>query len=187
MTLSYQPPITKAKLLPIVKEIVYWENEKGTESHCLARIFEEEGQQIVMLSEIRSNVVGRPRHPGIFYDFATPGNVLAQKYPEKFNSPNDRILWIAHSGNFSDFETMYHGVEQGFDIDRFYQVEMHYVDGKFSKAAGRMHQLKWEEKSEVLGHIDIENIYEICKEIGWEEINPYGDKGYTILRRKSNP
>jgi hypothetical protein len=177
MTLSYQTPATRAKLLPVVKEIVYWENEKGTESHCLARIFEEEDQQIVVLSEIRSNVVGRPRHPGIFFSYAEPVNVLVQKYPEKFNSPNANILWIAHSGNFSDFETMYHGFDQGFDIDEFYRVPMQFIEGKFEDLDD-MHQLEWEEKREVLGHIDIEDIYKICQEIGWTRINPYGEKGY---------
>ena len=66
MTLSYQPPATRAKLLPVVKEIIFWENKKGTESHCLARIFEEENQRIAIdrkSTRLNSSHVSQSRMP----------------------------------------------------------------------------------------------------------------------------
>jgi hypothetical protein len=155
------------KISPAITTIVYWANEEDTESHCLARLYPDGEKLVVMLSEIRSNVVDDPKHPGIDSGFVAVVNVLYEQYPEKFNVLPENILWVSHFGSFSHYDSL----RQGYNgPDSFYCESLRLHEGKFEDF-GDIKLLEWWDMEPILGHIEIENIYDVLRSIGWTKHN----------------
>jgi len=148
-----------------VKAIVHWKNKEGTQSHCLARIYKSPEQMIVLASEIRSNFRDHYWHPGIGLRFADIANALFDCFPDFFHAVEpDQILWISHYGSFSHYDSV--------STENFTRNHLRFQGGKFENDSLSDHQrLSNKEAQVLLGHLEIENIYDVLREIGWQKHN----------------
>jgi len=146
----------------IIKTIVHWKNHRGCESHCLARIYLQHEPVLVLLSEIRSNFRDNYKNPGISSGFGRAANSLLNCFPETFGSDPDQMLWIAHYGQFSNYDAV--------GPDSFYQILLRLTEGKFEdRRDGKL--LNQAATKTILGNLKIENIYDVLREIDWTRHN----------------
>jgi hypothetical protein len=146
----------------IIKAIVQWENRLNRESHCLARLYFQHKPVIVLLSEIRSNFRDDYKNPGISSDFGKVANALVKCFPEIFSAEPEQILWVAHYGQFSNYDAV--------GPDSFYQIPLRFNEEKFEDIY-REKLLTQAEIETTLGSLEIENIYDVLREIGWTRHN----------------
>jgi hypothetical protein len=141
-----------------ITEIVYWVNDKGAKSHCLARLYQDRSELIVILSEIKSNVADDRHNPGISSGFAHAANALYKKYPDKFSNSPESILWVSHYGSFSNYEI--------YDfLDEFNRESLCFNEKGGFHVCGDEQSLDGEEFEEKLGHIKIEDVRNVLKKI----------------------
>lgn len=97
--------------------ILHWLHQRGGEAHCLARLYKLSSQQvIVVLSSIRTN----PLHQGLTLDMSGAANAL-QPTIEKLGLPPASVTWIAHHGQFSNYDAL--------DQETFSLVTLKWDDG----------------------------------------------------------
>lgn len=146
----------------IIKMIVSWDNSKGSESHCLARIYLQPERVIILATEVRSNFRDHYHHPGISSGFSEFANTLYRCIPELLDVAPENILWIAHYGQFSHYDAL--------GPDTFRQMQLRFHDGKFEAMRNSV-RLTDEEVAATLGNLELENVYSVLREIGWTRHN----------------
>jgi hypothetical protein len=145
------------RIPPVVKEIIYWTNKKETDSHCLARLYRDGSKLIVVLSEVKSNIIDNSC-PGISSEFVSAANSVYKKFPRKFKSvPSENILWVSHYGSFSRHES--------YDTQDYFDRESLRLKGGVFERWGNESRLKGDEFKSELGNIEIMDTCKIITEL----------------------
>jgi hypothetical protein len=148
------------KVNAAVKTILHWVNEENTDSHCLARIFLDNGAVTVIISELRCHSCHGLSHSYISSEMVAIAKKLYEQFPkEMFMSP-DKIIWIKHYGQFSTFDWQ--------PSEEFYEKFLISNNGDIEKietpTSNRFTEEDIKNKS---GNLDIKDVNDDLKEIGW--------------------
>ncbi len=84
-----------------VKTILHWQHKNG-DAHCLARITLPDSSRtpVAVISELRTNPMGR----SMTLDFANVATRFIYFLNPIAELDNSKVIWVAHYGNFSDYE-----------------------------------------------------------------------------------
>jgi hypothetical protein len=157
MQLTQLPTSKSPKLKAAVKTMVIWQNEKKSESHCLARVYIEGDSAKVIFSDIRSNTREDWHNPGVSSEVGKAASQLFETVLRGMGIPLEKIIWIEHYGEFTRFDAV--GPE-----------DFHYafLDSDFKDIGRASHnRITDEQVDSILGNLDIEDIYDVLCEIGW--------------------
>lgn len=161
---SNQLLVDKApKVKAAVKAIVHWVNRQGNKTHCLVRIFKQDSGITVIASEIRSKVSEEYEHRRVCHEIPSIADQLYQEFPNEMAFSVDKVIWIEHYGDFSNFWGM-----ENDDTERFHQTYLKYEGGKIDEIKEDPYKIFTSEQvEERLGYLDIKNVYDDLDEIGW--------------------
>jgi hypothetical protein len=178
---SNQLLVDKApKIQAAVKMIVHWVNRQGNKTHCLVRIFKQDSAITVIASEIRSKVPEEYEHRGIGHEIPAIADQLYQEFPHEMAFSADKVVWVEHYGDFSNFSGM-----ENDDTERFHETYLRYEGEKIDEIKENTYKvLTSEQVEERLGHLDIKNVYDDLDEIGWTRHIAgvrYSEKALQIL------
>jgi hypothetical protein len=149
-----------SKVKAVIKTILYWVNEEDTDSHCLIRIFLDKGAVTVIISELRCHSCHGLPHSYISSGMVAIAKKLYEQFPNKMSMSPDKIIWIKHYGQFSTFDWQ--------PSDELYEKFLTSNNGDIEKIeTPTSNRLTEEDIKNKLGHLDIKDVNDDLKEIGW--------------------
>jgi hypothetical protein len=148
------------KVKAAVKTILHWVNEENTDSHCLVRVFLEKGAVTVIISELRCHSCYNLSHSYISSGMVAIANKLYEKFPNEMSILPDKIIWIKHYGQFSTFDCK--------PSEELHEKFLTSNNGDIEKnETPTSNRLTEEDIKNKLGHLDIKDVNDDLKEIGW--------------------
>jgi hypothetical protein len=150
--------------LKVIKTIVKWQGRPGSDPHCLARIYvnQQKGTAIALLSEIRSN---SNNCNAIATDIAMVATLIVQTFGIEIGVPPEKIRWLPHYGQFSDFE-----IDHGYPYVR--EDRLVWTGMKFEgrKQLDRVLEENLHKQLQETGDdIFIEDVIDVVRQLGWRE------------------
>ena len=140
-----------------IKTILYWNHKRGTEAHCLVRLYiwqHAQRKAIAVISEIESNPPGLE----ITADFTGVVEALRQLFREDIENTLEDLVWIVHHGAFSYRETL--------DQETFTRVDVKWKGQSMTSDVSDWHLIKEAELKTCLGGIVLQPVQEALKDLG---------------------
>jgi hypothetical protein len=150
--------------LKVIKTIVKWQGKPGRDPHCLARIYvnQQKGTAIALLSEIRSNFWNRN---AIATNITMIATLIVQTFGTEIGVPPEKIRWLPHYGQFSDFE-----IDDGYPYVR--EDRLVWTGMKFEERQqlDRILEKNLHKQLQETGDdIPIEDVFDVVRQLGWRE------------------
>lgn len=136
--------------------IFNWKHKSGRDAHCLLRAYiKSDHSSVIVLSAMRFGADYQP-----FHCFLELVNLLYPILEESFAIFPEKIHWISHYGNFSEYQ-------HELTPDEYYHEPLRFREGIFEK--GDMSKYWGIPRGEINKHVpfELEPGAELIESLGW--------------------